>query len=116
MRKLPIVLSLGLMAFASGTASASNDFYVAGAGAQSCGAYLKDRSDRIDGLDRMYLSWLQGFLSGMNTYVVESTAGRSRAIPDGPTLMAYVDKHCRDNPLHSVQRAAIYLYSDLSYP
>lgn len=97
----------------SASAQASSGQAIAGAGGVSCGKYLEIRAHSSAELDGLFTSWLQGFLSGMNTYRFVATRQEMSQIPDGPSLLAYMDKYCRDNPLKSAYSGAMTLHSGL---
>ena len=66
-----------------------------------------------DKLDVLLASWLQGFLSGMNAQRTMLTDKDMKNLPDTASLLAYVDKYCRENPLKSGYEASLRLYSEL---
>lgn len=104
-------------ALLSAPAQAADDRYgVAGAGAASCGKWIEARKADNQSTNLMLTSWLQGFLSGMNTQRSLLTNQEYLLIPDSPTLLAYVDKACRDNPLSNVYVVAIRLYQEMQKP
>ena len=81
---------------------------VRGAGNVGCGEFLEDR--RLDRYKQVYTEWIAGFLSGYNIY---SNQVALQTIPDEATIDAYLQKHCRDNPLDKITRAAFFLIRDL---
>lgn len=81
---------------------------IRGAGNVGCGQFLEDR--RQDRYKQYYTEWIAGFLSGYNIY---SNQVVLQKIPDEATIDAYLQKHCRENPLDSVVRAAVFLIRDL---
>lgn len=66
-------------------------------GTKSCGDYLEDR--KLPGSDDHYASWTWGFLSAYNFYGTKPQV--TGAVSRG-TIVAYLDKHCRDKPLSAV--------------
>jgi len=101
----------------SASAQAADDRYgIAGAGAASCGAWIEARQADDRSTNLMLTSWLQGFLSGMNTQRYLLTKQEYSLIPDSPTLLAYVDKACRDNPLSNGYVVAMRLYQEMQKP
>lgn len=76
----------------------ANETVIAGVGTMSCGKFLEYRASRDQTVDLALRSWLQGLLSGMNVQLIANKR-QARLLPDSDTIMAYVDKHCRDNPL-----------------
>jgi len=59
-----------------------------------------------------FIAWSQGFLSGVN-FLQQSGGNKVPFLPDPATLRAYLDKHCRDNPLDSILEANVQLLTDL---
>lgn len=86
---------------------------ISGAGAISCGKWIETREMKNDDINMMLSSWLQGFLSGMNTQRYVTTKKEMALIPDSATLLAYVDKACKDSPLDSVYLISMRLYQDI---
>jgi hypothetical protein len=64
-------------------------------------------------MNEMLASWVQGFLSGMNTHRRMATKQEFVPIPDPPTILAYVDKYCREQPLKMPLQASIQLFQDI---
>lgn len=79
------------------TLAQSEGHAIAGAGASSCGTYLEASSDRE--LSMIYVTWAQGYLSGVNVAQNALTNAPWVLLPDAATIKAYVQKYCRDNPL-----------------
>lgn len=104
----PIVMSIFSL-----TAQAEPKYAVAGMGATSCGQYLKPPGSTKDASDIVVMTWVQGYLSGSNTqrFITDKTVMKKQ--PGGETIIAFVDKFCRDNPLKTVYEASIAL--DFSY-
>lgn len=84
---------------------------LSGAGTTSCGKYLARGEDKT--FDRLFVSWAQGFLSGMNMATYRLINTPFLALPDGDSIIAYLDKYCRDNPLKSPVEGAIQLFGEL---
>lgn len=81
---------------------------VRGAGLTGCGAFLEDR--KLDRYKQFYTQWVHGYLSGYNIF---SNRVALQKIPDEATIDAYLQKHCRDNPLDDVMGATVFLIRDL---
>lgn len=79
----------------------------------SCGEWIEFREMKNEEINNMIVAWFQGFLSGMNTQGVLMTKKEMVIIPDPPTLLAYVDKGCKDSPLDMVLSISIRLYQDI---
>lgn len=113
MKRLTTTLLIVLAASVPAAAFGASDHVISGAGSASCGKYLEDRASGSQLVKALYWSWLQGFLSGANIHAAVYDEELMVAIPDSETLLIYVDKHCRDNPLHQVHQAAFALYREL---
>ena len=72
---------------------------VQGVGNFSCGQYLQLRAEKNNTQDGVLVSWIWAYMAGFNMEVRQPT---TRETPDAPSTLAYVDKHCRENPLDSV--------------
>jgi hypothetical protein len=59
--------------------------------------------------DLMVVTWVQGYLSGTNTQRFVQTGETMKLQPDPESVKAFVDKHCRDNPLDSIYQASMQL-------
>ena len=98
-----------LMALSVAGASAQTTL-VMGEGQVSCGTYLQDRRNAKTTQDYVYATWVRGFLSGFNF----ATQGKQVSGGTEPaTILAYLDKYCRDNPLHFLAGGAFSLVKDL---
>ena len=83
---------------------------VDGVGTTSCGTYLEYSTD--EEFSNIYVSWTQGFLSGMN--LADRIANKEFVfLPDELSIKAYLDKFCRDNPLGTPFEGSIHLYRKL---
>ncbi len=90
-------------------ATAQRAANIKGVGNVGCGEYLQDRRNNQYG--QVYAQWVQGFVSGYNFY---GQHAQTSSIPDEPTVHAYLEKYCRDNPLENVARATMFLIADLN--
>lgn len=90
-----------------------------GVGTNSCGKYLEVRSANPQTPEEtllygMMISWAQGFISGMNAYrAVENPKREMVVLPDAASVKAYLDKHCRDNPLDLLKDGSFALFIEL---
>lgn len=89
----------------------SKDSALSGAGTGSCGEFLSRESDITAGA--MYVSWAQGFLSGMNLSDNASTKRPFVLLPDGNSIMKYIRVYCAYHPLMTPMDATIELYLGL---
>ena len=80
-----------------------------GVGNFGCGEYLEDRKKGSTTQDGITATWVWGYLSAYNQF---STLPQVKP-PDMPTVLAYLDKHCRDYPLTTINLGAIALIGEL---
>lgn len=107
------LLSAAFVAFSmpSLCAAQSTGHALIGAGTMTCGQYLEVSSDKE--LSGVFVTWTQGFLSGLN-FAGNSITKRSFVIlPDSSSIKAYLDKYCRENPLDSPFEGAVRLFIEL---
>jgi hypothetical protein len=74
-----------------------------GVGAQGCGKYIEQRRTPNHYYDALITSWFYGLASGHNIY---STSSQIKQEIDAETVLAYLDKQCRDFPLSSISVGA----------
>ncbi len=86
---------------------------IAGAGNTSCGKYVEFRTVKADMLETMILSWSQGFLSALNLVISTSNNRKPFMLPDPPSIMLFLDKYCRDNPLKIILDGNVELYAEI---
>lgn len=90
---------------------------ILGWGNVSCGDWLETRAGAaqpftlenasIHWTEAGYVSWVQGFLSGL------STEGPPREPPGLASIEAWLDNHCRAHPLDDLWRSTLDLDFDL---
>ena len=98
-----VVLSL------SSVQASTQDKTVMGAGTTSCGKWSEAR--RIRSVEAATAAqWVAGFLSGSN---IESDDADFLKGPDYQGIMAWIDNHCRLNPLDLVVTASFKLRHEL---
>ena len=90
------------------TANAQRAFNSGGQGNVECGKYLKVRADRGD-VDTI-VAWTWGYMTAYNQW---STHPQVNEFPADHTVLAYLDKHCRENPLDMVITGVVQLIGDL---
>lgn len=71
-----------------------------GAGAISCGKWSKEESR---GMKNLYLSWVLGYLSGMN-FLGKKIDGLKNT--DSDAIESAIDKFCLENPLSDIHYAS----------
>lgn len=77
----------------------AQDVAVQGLGTISCGKYIEYRAERRPAQDGVTVSWVWGYMAGFN---MESKVPTTGSLPDQASTLAYIDKHCRENPLDNV--------------
>jgi hypothetical protein len=108
-RAISAGVALALLAFAVPSPAQAPDgkFMVLGLGKESCGSYLQARQSPSE---EWYVSWLGGFLTGMEANWIHR--GREAALEsfDMAGGVAWIDKYCREKPLNSVLDAGLALF------
>lgn len=104
-------VTTALFALAAGSVGAqTTEHVVAGAGVVSCGEYLEH--SKLDERSSVFVSWAQGFLSGLN--IADKNSGKTWIyLPDAESIIAYLDRHCSTNPLSSTGEGAAKMYYEL---
>ncbi len=74
-----------------------------GVGGVTCGEYIEHRKQNSKAMDYSYVSWMNGYASGYNQF---SPSPQVASLPPPPTILAYLDKYCREKPLNPVKWAA----------
>lgn len=92
-------------------AQSTNGNVVSGAGATSCGQYLKNSASNNEDT-WLVITWAQGFLSGMNI-ARKNEKLKMVLLPDADSIRAYIDKYCRESPLESPFWGSIQLFQEL---
>ena len=104
--------ALAIFAATECHAQGSNETVLIGVGTGSCGQYLQLRAAHSPKFNDSFEGWISGFVSGTNH--ARFTITRSlKLLPDGPSMLAYVDKFCRENPLKTVFNGADALFAEL---
>lgn len=106
--KASFFILLGALQFAPTSLYAQRVANARGLGLVGCGEFLEDR--KSNAYQQSYAQWVTGFLSGYNLYSVQPKLTR---LPDEATIGAYLEKHCRDNPLDTLMPAAMGLIKEL---
>ncbi len=104
-----------LLVFAASAlhAQGSKETVLVGVGTGSCGQYLQLRAAQNQHFNDSLEGWISGFASGMNHARFMITRNL-KLLPDGASMLAYVDKFCRENPLKSVFNGADAMFAELS--
>lgn len=108
---MKILAALLFALVASANAQSSNAVLI-GAGTQPCGKWIDARAKRgehAELYESLISSWLQGFISALNTAGDSAPVG----LPDPSTMNAFLDKWCRDNPLMETWTGGYALVSEL---
>ena len=101
------VLIATTLTVASIQASAQEARVVFGQGVYSCGSWTRARAQ--NGFQG-YAQWIAGYLSAMNQ---DPTKSEALAGTDFNSLMAWIDKYCRANPVGKISEAALKLLEEL---
>ena len=113
-RTVSLALIVGAMFIViAPSAKGADATFVAGEGRVTCGTYLERRKEDAVQQTYVYAVWVRGFLTGIN---YSDPAKAARELPTGSTVLAYLDKHCRENPLDVIARGAMALDRDLTRP
>jgi len=99
MKKIIVVF---LACFSLGQVAAQEAIAAYGIGARGCGEYLEYRKRDDRAAENAYLNWIDGFFSARNYYEAGRGGGQIRGDKTNATVLAYIDKVCRDYPLASV--------------
>lgn len=70
-----------------------------GVGLNTCGTYVENRRVPDKFYDLAVASWFYGFASGYNFYLGKPQA---KGTINQNSVLVYLDKYCRENPLASV--------------
>ena len=84
--------------------STANAITIIGNGLQSCGAYISE-SDKNSILNTGNISWITGYLTGLNIGLSIKNKSDFLESTDGEAVIGAVTKYCRDNPLATLQEA-----------
>lgn len=113
-KNVGVTLLAALTILGTELSEAQSKFAIAGSGSTSCGQYLKPPSTTKAISDLIMVTWIQGYLSGTNTQrLIDNNEKTMKIQPDSESIVAFVDKFCRENPLKSVYEATMML--DFSY-
>ena len=91
-------------------AEAQNVIVGAGASDDSCGNWIQARRSKDIAVEQIYLSWVQGHLSGRNAGL---SGGASASLSAPTVISAYLDLECAKNPTMPVFIFAEALYFQL---
>ena len=92
-------------------ASPDEAFAIYGAGGVGCGRYIEIRRDANKFAEAQVTEWANGYISGQNS--LSSGSKQVRGELNGSTVLAYLDKFCRDEPLAYVVGGVAKLSADL---
>ena len=110
MKRLSSLALLLLVLLNAEAANGQSLVYVGGEGTAECGAYLEARRQNNEVQSYVYATWVHGFLSGYNM----ATSGATiRTLPSSNTVLAFLDKHCREHPLNLLVAGAFSLAREL---
>jgi hypothetical protein len=90
---------------------ATADSLIVGAGTSSCGDFIKHYKQHPDATDLVYLSWVQGFISGKNDLLIRT--GKPRNLPDKDEIVSAIHSYCDAHPLGNLLKMASQYYNSL---
>lgn len=111
MKSVLTVTVLSLAFVVAQAQTSTGQFALSGAGTSSCGKYIAASSK--EDVVLFYISWVQGFLSGMNIGYARGAKLEFIVLPDSDTIKLYLDRYCRDNPLKTPLDGALDLYDKI---
>jgi len=81
--------------------------FIIGAGQASCGKWIESKNTHS--LRHQGKEWVLGFISGYNWGKDEK-----QVMPtDGPAVIAFIDRYCKNNPLKPILYGAMELVQEL---
>jgi len=97
MKSLRLALAtLSMVAATSSAAPTGEGVLAYGVGGQGCGNYIENRRKPNQTFDIEMVEWTFGFISAYNLYLLKPQV--KQTLP-GSTILAYLDKYCRETPL-----------------
>ncbi len=100
------------MLMVANTATSDDKLVVAGVGANSCGKFIADIEAGHQILTSLYFSWVQGFLTGLNTKYLLCPESATE-LSDHDALMLWIKNYCEENPLDQYLMAVTKLWAEL---
>jgi hypothetical protein len=95
-------------------AYADDGVLIRGMGATSCGKYLESIHNDPDGqLERRFIQWAEGYMSGMNTLGAGKTDSYRDLGGDLEAHGAYLRRYCEQHPLENFSLGVIDLLRTL---
>lgn len=87
-----------------------------GTGTLSCGEFIKQKEANNSTQMDLFVQWSWGFMSAYamrDNFTVRwkgpSKTGNLTTMPDSSTVLLFLEKHCRENPLDNVLSATVAL-------
>jgi hypothetical protein len=112
-KQAAVLVSLVLITKATLAAPPGEGLLGVGVGAAGCGEYLQNRRTPNRAFDQVVVEWAYGYISGYNRY---SPKPQIKVNVEGPTILAYLDKYCREAPLASTSAGVSELIGTLAKP
>ena len=98
MKSLRLALATLSMVAATSSAAPPDEGVVGyGVGGQGCGSYIENRRKPNQTYDNQIVEWTFGFISAYNLYLLNEP--QVKRTLSGLTILAYLDKYCRETPL-----------------
>jgi hypothetical protein len=108
-----LVAALAALLFTAVPAARAQDAVMVGPGTVSCGTYLSRRA-ADPGIELLFFSWAQGYLSRMNYYETQLAGlNRMNLKPSGfgiPQQIEWVNNYCSTNRTQEYSKAVFELY------
>ena len=105
-----LALLFGVWTLSAGQAIAQAKI---GVGARSCSEFSADYSNSTEIAELAYISWMQGYLTGVNIFLTASSEDALDLHPgkkDSDWFFSYVREFCADNPLRDFSDGVIQLF------
>jgi hypothetical protein len=103
----------GLVLFGATNAFAQDNLKI-GIGAISCANYIRIATSNSEETKLIAVSWVQGYLAGMNTAQNALAPDRgARVIPDSDALQAHMLLYCKQDQSNKLIRGATELFTVL---
>ena len=109
--KRTAVAALWLLGSMTAHAQATREFPIAGAGSATCQQWLDRSVGSTD--EAMMASWVQGFLSGANSYRYVAYHKDLLLLPEVGDLVARVSIYCIKNPNNLLFNASVRVFKIL---
>lgn len=107
------IATLSLVAATTSAAPLGEGIIAYGTGGEGCGTYIENRRKPNQVYDYEMWQWAAGFISAYNFYPIQPQVKRTLS---NSTILAYLDKYCRENPLASSELGIVELIKIYTKP